>query len=193
MPVAAAHEDAVWAGPGGPAWAAGQFLAASFAAGVDGAEGRCGQRGEHARVLGDGFRDALAAGQPGPDELVGVGLVDLGARWAPGGAAGLAGKRQDPAGFVDGGVTVQQFAGIPVDVIDTATQQNRLQASAGVPDHACRNTVGGQRWCSSRQRWRAMDERRRPAGRMRKKRNRVSGALPYGGLAGWPAAQAYMW
>jgi hypothetical protein len=38
---------------------------------------------------------------------------------------------------VDGGVTVQQFASGTVDVIDAATQQNRLQASSGMPDGAC--------------------------------------------------------
>jgi hypothetical protein len=51
---------------------------------------------------------------------------------------------------VDGGVAVEQFAGGTVDVIDAATQQDGLQASAGVPDGACRDGVGGQRWCSSR-------------------------------------------
>ena len=43
-----------------------------FAAGVDRTEGWCGERGEHAWVGGDGGRDALATGQPGADELVGV-------------------------------------------------------------------------------------------------------------------------
>ena len=46
--VGAGHEGAVWAGSGGAAWAAGQFLAAAFPVGVDGTEGGCGQRGEHA-------------------------------------------------------------------------------------------------------------------------------------------------
>ena len=116
--------------------------------------------------LGDGGGDALAAGQPGADELVGVGPVDLRARRAPGGAAGLARDGQDPAGFVDGGVAVEQFAGGAVDVVDAATQQDGLQASAGVPDGACRDGVGGQRWYSSRRPLRAgVDERRRTAAR----------------------------
>ena len=131
------------AGPGVPAWAAGQFLAVALAAGVDGAEGGCGQRGEHARVLGHGGRDALATGQPGADELVGVGPVDLGAWWAAGGAAGFARDGQDAAGFVDGGVAVEQFAGGSVDVVDAATQQDGLQAAAGVADGG--DGVGGQR------------------------------------------------
>jgi hypothetical protein len=70
---------------------ASQYTDVFLAAGVDRTEGGCGEGGEDARVGGDGVRDALAAGQPGPDELVGVGAVDLGAWRAAGGAAGLAG------------------------------------------------------------------------------------------------------
>ena len=88
-------------------------------------------------MLGNGRGDSLAAAQSGADELVGVGAVDLGARRAPGRAAGLAGDGQDPAGLVDGRVAVEQFAGGTVDVIDAATQQDGLQASSGVPDCAC--------------------------------------------------------
>ena len=153
-------------GLGVSAWMAGQCLAIAFPAGMDGTEGGCRQGGEHARVLGHGGRDAFAAGQPGADELVGVGPVGLGAGRAPGGAAGLARDGQDAAGFVDGGVAVQQFAGGAVDVVDAATQQDGLQASAGVPDGACRGGVGGQRWCSSRLPLRGgVDERRRTAAR----------------------------
>ena len=122
-----------------------------LAPGVDRAERRRGQGDEHARVVGDGGGDALAAGQPGADELVGVGAVDLGAGRAAGGAAGLAGDRQDAAGLVDGGVAVDQFAGAAVDVVDAAAQQNRLQAPSGVPDGTC-GDGGGQRWYSSRRR-----------------------------------------
>jgi hypothetical protein len=46
-------------------------------------------------VVCDGGGDALAAGQPGADELIGVGAINLGAGRAAGGAAGLAGDRQD--------------------------------------------------------------------------------------------------
>jgi len=88
---------------------------------VDGTERGRGQGDEDAGVLGDGGGDALAAGEPGADELVGVGAVDLGAGRAAGGAAGLAGDRQDAAGLVDGGVAVDQFAGAAVDVVGAAT------------------------------------------------------------------------
>jgi hypothetical protein len=93
-------------------------------------------------MVGYGSRDALAARQPGADELVSVSAVDLGAGRAAGGAAGLAGDRQDAAGFVDGGVAVDQFAGAAVDVVGAAAQQNRLQAPSGVPDGTCGDRVG---------------------------------------------------
>jgi hypothetical protein len=81
---------------------------------------------------GDGGRDAFAAGQSGADELVGVGAVDLGAGQAPGRAAGLARDGQDAAGFVDGGVAVEDFAGAAVDVVDPAAEQDGLGAAACV-------------------------------------------------------------
>jgi hypothetical protein len=77
-------------------------------------------------VSGYGGRDTFAADQPGSDELVGVGPVHLGAGRATRSAAGLAGNRQEPAGLMDGGVAVEQFAGGAVDVIDAATQQDGL-------------------------------------------------------------------
>jgi hypothetical protein len=101
-------------------------------------------------VVSDRGRDSLAAGQSGADELVGVGAVDLGAGWAAGGAAGLAGDRQDAAGLVGAGVAVYQFAGAAVDVVGAAAQQNWLQAPSGVPDGACRDRGGEQRRYSSR-------------------------------------------
>jgi hypothetical protein len=105
-------------------------------------------------MVGDGGGDALAAGQPGADELVGVGAVDFGAGRAAGGPAGLAGDGQDAAGFVDGGVAVDQFAGAAVDVVGAAAQQNRLQAPSGVPGGTCGDR-GGQRRYSSRRGGRA--------------------------------------
>src|SRR4029077_15377707 len=88
-----------------PARPAGQDPAVFLPSGVDRAERRRGQRDEDARGGGDGGGDALAAAQPGADELVSVGAVDLGAGRAAGGAAGLAGDRQDAAwvGGVAGG------------------------------------------------------------------------------------------
>ena len=162
----AGDANAMRADPGVPAWMAGQCLAVAFPAGVDGTEGGCRQGGEDARVLSDGGGDALAAGQPGADELVGVGPVDLRAGRAPGGPAGLARDGQDAARLVHGAVAVEQFAGSSVDVVNAATQQDGLQASAGVPDANCGGGIGGQRWCSSRLPLRAgVDERRRTAAR----------------------------
>ena len=146
----AGQAHAMRAGPAVPARAAGQHPLTLHAPNVDGAERRRGEGDEHAWMLGDLGGDALAAGQSGPDELVGVGPVDLGAGRAPGGPAGLAGDRQEPAGLVHARVAVDQFAGGPVDVIDAATQQHGLQAATGVPDRACRDGGGGQRWYSSR-------------------------------------------
>jgi hypothetical protein len=71
-------------------------------------------------MAGDGLRDALAAAQPGADHLVDVGVVDVGARRALGGTAGLAGDRQDATRLVDGGVSVQKFASGPIEMVDAA-------------------------------------------------------------------------
>jgi hypothetical protein len=97
----AGQADAVRAGLVVPARSAGQYPAVFLSAGVDRAERRRGQRDKDARMVRHGGGDALAAGQPSTDELVGVGAVDLGAGRAPGSAAGLAGDRQDAAGLVD--------------------------------------------------------------------------------------------
>jgi hypothetical protein len=93
-------------------------------------------------MLGDGSGDALAAAKASADDLVGVRAVDLGARRALGRPASLARDRQDAAGLVDSGIAVEQFAGGAVDVIDAATQQNRLQAPARVLSGACGGIVG---------------------------------------------------
>jgi len=98
---AAGQADAVWAGPAVPPRTAGQYPLTPLtplAPGVDGAERWCGEGDEHAGMVGDLGGDAFAAGQPGPDELIGVGPVDLGARRAAGGAAGLAGDGRSPPG-----------------------------------------------------------------------------------------------
>jgi len=128
-----------------PAGTAAENSAVFLAVDVDRAERWRGQRGEHARMGGDGTGNALTAAQPGADELIGVSPVDLGTGRALGGTASLARDGQDPAGLVDGGVAVQQFPGGAVDVIDAATQQNRLQAPARIPSGARRNRDNGQR------------------------------------------------
>ena len=146
----AGQTDAVGAGPAVPARTAGQYPLTPNTPGMDRAERWCGESDEHAGMVGDLGGDAFAAGQPGPDELVGVGPVDLGARRAAGGPPRLAGDRQNPAGLVHGRVAVDQLAGGAVDVIDAATQQHGLQAATRVPDRACWDGDGGQRWYSSR-------------------------------------------
>jgi hypothetical protein len=136
-------------------------------------------------VGGDSFGDALATRQPGADELVGVGAVHLGARRAAGGLAGLARDRQNPAGFVDGRVAVQQFPGGAVDVIDAAAQQDGLDAPACLPDAANGEGKDGQRWYSSRRALAGgVDERRQTCARCRSIGCvMISGAMP---RLAWP-------
>ncbi len=95
-------------------------------------------------MLGNSGGDALAAAKPSANELVCVCPVDLGTGRTLGRSAVLARDRQDAAGLVDGGVTVEQFAGGSVDVVDATAQQNRLQAPTRMPGRAC-GWIGGQR------------------------------------------------
>src|SRR5204863_9732325 len=134
------------ASPGPAALEMAVFLAGQ----VDGAERGRGEGGEHTRVGGDTLGDALAARQPGADELVGVGAVHLRTRRAAGGATALTRNRQHPAGFMDGGIAMQQFPGGAIDVIDATAQQDRLNTPACLPGVASGEGKDGQRWCSSR-------------------------------------------
>ena len=192
MLLAAGQADAVRAGPTSSARSASQHPAVFLAACVDQAERRRGEGDEHARVVRDGGGDALAAGKPGADELVGVGAVDLGAGRAAGGPAGLAGDRQDAAGLVDGGVTVDQFAGAAVDVVGAAAQQNRLQAPSGVPDDTCGDR-GGQSRYSSRRALRASGERRQAQPGGQESDLLISGAVPHGPGQGCLPLRRVMW
>jgi len=100
-------------------------------AGVHRPEGGRGERGEHARVRSQRFGHSLATGQPGANELVGVGPVSLRARRADRGAAVAAG---DVDLFVRQVVSVQSvedLAGDWVDLPDGATQPDRANAAAG--------------------------------------------------------------
>ena len=149
-----------------------------------GIAGRCAQQ---LRCPGTRRHPERDQGQPSADELVGVGAVDLRAGRAAGGAAGFAGDRQDAAGFVDGGVAVDQFAGAAVDVVGAAAQQNRLQAPSGVPDGTCGDR-GGQRRYSSRRGGRA---EARSSQADTGSGSLISGAVPHAGPGQeWPAAQA---
>ena len=82
VPGRAGDVPAVRAAPGVSvaARAAGQHGLAAHPPGVDRAERRGGEGGEHARVRGDRLGDALAPGQARADELPGVPLVDLASR-----------------------------------------------------------------------------------------------------------------
>jgi hypothetical protein len=180
VPLATRQSVAMRADLAASAGSAPQESAVFHTVNVDGAVRRCGERGEHAGMGGDGLGDALAAAESRADELVGVGPVDLGARRTLGCAACLARDRQNAAELVDGGVAVEQFAGRPVDVIDTAAQQNRLQAPTRLPGRTC-GGIGGQRWYSSRRALAGGDERRqtcRQAGEFRVFDQRCCAAWP---------------
>src|SRR6266498_3718651 len=90
-----------------------------------------GEGGEHARMPGDGLGDALAAGQAGTDDLLGVLLVDAGAGRADVLAAVAAGDQQDLAGFSVGVVHGAGLAGGAVDGVDAALEADRAGAVAG--------------------------------------------------------------
>ena len=109
------------AGLGVAAGTAGQDGLAAHPPGVDRAERRRGERGEHARVRGDRLGDALAASEAGADELAGVALVDGRA----GGADGLA-----AVAARDGGLAVQggEFAGGGVDHVGAGAELYRVGA-----------------------------------------------------------------
>ena len=102
--------------------------------GVDGAEGRGGERDEHGRVGGDRRGDALAADESGADELVGVAAVGLGAAGADGGAAVAARLVDHPVRHAERGDGAQELAGGGVDVADVAAQPDGAGAGGGVPD-----------------------------------------------------------
>ncbi len=70
--------------------------------GVDGAERRGSERDEQGGVGGDRRGDALAADEPGADELVGVAAVGLGAAGAGGGAPVAARLVDHPVRHPDG-------------------------------------------------------------------------------------------
>ena len=103
---------------------------AAHPAGVDRAEGRRGEGGEHARVRGDGLGDALAAGQAGADELPGVTLVHRRAGGADRLAAVAAGDVEHSPVLGRGVVDRGGLAGGQVDSVDAAAQPDRMRAMA---------------------------------------------------------------
>ena len=110
------------------AGAAGQHGLAAHPPGVDRAERRCGESGEHARVRGDRIGNALAACEPGADELAGVALVDGRAGWADRLAAAAARDVQHSPGLVGRVVERGEFAGGQVDGVDAAAELDRVRA-----------------------------------------------------------------
>jgi hypothetical protein len=131
---------AVVAGDPVAAWVAGVGAAPVGAgvpvhrAGVDRAEGRGGEGGEHRLVAGDGRGDALAADQASTQELVGVAAVDLGAGQADQGAAVAAGFVDVPVGQLCCGPPGEALAGGPVDGVDGAGQSDGSGAAGGGAD-----------------------------------------------------------
>jgi hypothetical protein len=126
------------------AGAAGQAAAAAAGTvGVQRADPGRGQRGEHARMGGDGFRDAGAAGQPGPDDLPGVALVHLRAGGAGVLAAVAARDAQHPAGLVRG-VEDSLSAGMSRSPFMRAGSVREI-AAAMEGAHRCRRHRAGAR------------------------------------------------
>ena len=106
-------------------------------AGVDRAEGGGSERGEHARVRSQRFWHALAAHQPGPDELIGVGPVGLRARRAHRRPAVAARDVDRLVRQVLGVQAVENLTGDAVDRPDGATQPDG-------PDTASSSQCSGQ-------------------------------------------------
>lgn len=102
---------------------------------VDRAEARRGEGGEHARVDGDVFGDALAATQTGGDQVEGVAAVDLGTGRAAGRAAVVAADEEltgRKAGRFETVEDVADLAGAGVDVVlgAVAVEADRVRAAA---------------------------------------------------------------
>ena len=110
---------------------AGQHRPAALAAGVNGAEARCGEGGEHARMGRYGLGYPFAPGEPGADELPGVTFVDGRAGRAGGLAAVTAGDLQHSARLGGGVIHAAQLAGGQVDGVDAALEPDRVRAQAG--------------------------------------------------------------
>ena len=114
-----------------PGAAPGHLPAAGDHAGVNRAEGGRGEGREHARVRGDRRGHALAPGQPGADQLVGVGPVSRGTGRADRSPAVTA-RQVDH--LVRGVLRVERGEDLPgtgIDVADGAAQPDRANASPG--------------------------------------------------------------
>lgn len=119
----------------GPTGTAGPYPTILFTTGMHRAEARRGQRREHARVAADLWGDLLAAHQPGPDELVGVGPVHAGAGRADRRTPVAAGHEQ-PTAVRPGAVGVQHLARRPVDGNRAADKMYGIGAAVEADDVA---------------------------------------------------------
>ncbi len=94
-------------------------------------EGRCGNGGEHQRVLRHRRRDGLAAADSGPDQLEHVRRIQPRTRRARGCPAVPAPHMRDLERLLAAGIARQDLAGDPVDGLGAADQPDRVGT---VPD-----------------------------------------------------------
>ncbi len=134
MAVPAASPPVMGAAGTLPVGVAGQHEAPLGLAGVHAAEAGGGEGHEQPRMVGHGVGDALAALQPGREELVGVGPVGGGTGQAAGFPAGAAGLQQHPIRFPVAVVDGADLAGLAVGLVDPAGQADRVVAVAGLSD-----------------------------------------------------------
>jgi hypothetical protein len=120
-------------GIAGPARHGGAVLGA---AGVDRPEGRRGEGHEQPRVGGDSLGQALAAAQPGGDQVPGVPAIGLGAGRADAGPAVAVRLEQHPVRLVLGGVGLADFAGTLVGLLHAAGQSDRVGTVGSPPNLA---------------------------------------------------------
>jgi len=112
-----------------PARPARQHGLAAHAPRVHRAEGRGSQGREHARMPGHRLRDALAAGEPGEDQLAGVLLVDPRAGQTHTFAAVAARHQQHTARLGDGVVHEPPLSGGQIDGVEAAFEPDRPGAA----------------------------------------------------------------
>jgi hypothetical protein len=117
-----------------PVGVTGQHQAALGLAGVDPAEAGRGEGHEQPRMLVDRLRDALAALEPGGQQLVGISPVGGRTRRAPGLPAGAAGLQQHAVRLPVAVIDLPDFAGLAVGVLDPSGQADRVVAVAGLGD-----------------------------------------------------------
>jgi hypothetical protein len=139
-------------------------------------------------MLSHRLGDALAALEPGDQELVGVGPVDGRTGRAAGFAAGAAGLEQHAIRLPPGVVHGADLAGRPVGVLDAAGQADRVMAVAGLRDqlHPALIALAGP-----------VDDLAEDAGEQLARANRVGHAAPSGAgsgttrrLGAWSASSA---